>query len=67
MTIAAQNNHWSVVLALLAAGKDVNKAEPDDAVLLGAAWKGEEVVMRRLLEANADVNAPPGSGEAWAL
>ena len=55
--VAAQNGHETVVLTLIKAGADINKAMDDGATALYfAAQQDNKVVVRVLIEAGADVN-----------
>lgn len=74
LMLASVNNHLDVVLALVAAGADINSPVNSPigdigTALMWASFAGRDAVVRALLAAGADVNAKAASGETalmWA-
>ena len=63
LIIAAYNNQYDAVKALLYAGADINATDGSgNTALMGACFKGYEDVAQLLIANEADVNAMHGNG-----
>ena len=63
LIIAAQQGHTTMVMTLIRAGADANKAETDfgRTPLWVAAWKGHTAIVSKLLQHGADKSIPQNS------
>lgn len=67
LMLAAYHGHAATVAALLARGADVDRRNHrDQSPLAGAIFKGEDEVVRVLLEAGADLDAGSPTARATA-
>ncbi len=67
LMIAAYRGHFGTVDALLVRGADVDlRNDRDQSVVAGALFKGEEEIVRRLIEAGADLDAGTPSARETA-
>lgn len=64
---AVQKNDVAAIDKLIAGGADVNELDGGDAPLVMAAYLGHSEIVRKLLEAGADVKAVDPSMKATAL
>ncbi|MCW2867677.1 MAG: ankyrin repeat family protein [Marmoricola sp.] len=68
LMLAAYHGHAATVAALVARGADVDRRNArDQSPVAGALFKGEDAVVRVLVEARADLDAGTPSGRATAV